>query len=100
MIPLRTLFGKPQARLLQRAVDEALAEAEKLPPDKRYHLGAVNWADLKCSDVERRSSLINGSTMVAVVIEEAAPDAVGLQQFVGDWLENHRWPNIYVVTEW
>jgi hypothetical protein len=92
---------KAQARAqeLRALVDEALAEARKRSGEERDRMGAVNWADLRCVDVEQRTSLIKDSTTIAVTIEEAAPDAIGLQTFVGEYLERKGWPHVRVATE-
>lgn len=89
-----------EATRLKRVVDEALKEARKRPDDERVRMGAINWGDLWCIDVEERKSLLTDTVFIAVVIEEASPDAQGLQQFVGDWLDQRGYKQVYVSTEW
>jgi hypothetical protein len=91
--------AQARARELRALVDEALAEARASDDDERRRMGAVNWADLRCVDVEQRTSLINDSTTIAVTIKEAAPDAIELQRFVGEYLERKGCPHVYVVTQ-
>jgi hypothetical protein len=93
---------KAQARAqeLRALVDEALSEARASGDDERGRMGTVNWADLRCVDVEQRTSLINDNTTIAVTIKEAAPDAIGLHTFVSGYLERKGWPHVFVVTEW
>jgi hypothetical protein len=57
--------------------------------------GAVNWADLACTDVA--ISLLD--EVVTVTIEEASPDANELREFVSTELSKvgH---NVRVQTEW
>jgi hypothetical protein len=57
--------------------------------------GAVNWADLFCTDVA--ISLIDD--VVTVTIEEAAPDAKALREFVSKEL-TRMGHHIRVQTEW
>lgn len=94
------MMTKAEATRLRDVVDEALDAAGKLGNDERYLMGAINWGDLSCCDVEERKSVLHGSTMIAVTIEEASPDAHGLIAFVGKYLDAHGYPNVYVVTEW
>lgn len=90
-----------QARRLRDLVNAALAEAGELSCAERSRLGAINWGDLGCVDVEARRSLLRkGGALIAVVIEEASPDAVGLHAFVGDYLEIHGHPEVLVETAW
>jgi hypothetical protein len=56
----------------------------------------VNWADLRCVDVEM--SLLDGH--VTVTIEEAAPEAVDLCRFVSEELARRGYEEIAVRTEW
>jgi hypothetical protein len=50
--------------------------------------GAVNWADLRCVDVQ------------VSMIEEASPEAVNLCRFVAEELARRGYDEIAVRTEW
>jgi hypothetical protein len=59
--------------------------------------GAVNWADLRCTDVS--VSLLSG--LVTITIEEASPQGADrLRQHVSEELAKAGWPDIAVLTEW
>jgi hypothetical protein len=98
--PDNKVWTRTWAERLKVCVEDALEAAQTQPVDVRSAWGAVNWGALKCLDVEERKSLLLDSTFVAVIIEEAAPDAVGLQQYVGGWLDDNGFPDVYVSTEW
>jgi hypothetical protein len=85
---------KDQAEVLQSVVDDVLSDAF----EKRKEIGgAVNWADLLCTDVS--VSLLTG--LVTVTIEEVGPDgAQRLREFVSAELERRGFPDVYVLTEW
>lgn len=87
---------------IQAIVEEALKEAQALPDGERFLMGAINWADLKCTDIEERRSLIypEREPLIAVLIEEVSPDATNLHKFIGERLDAAGWTNIYVTTEW
>jgi hypothetical protein len=89
---------RDEAKRLRKTVNEALDAADKL--DDKYSMGAINWGDLECTDVEERASLLHGGTLIAVTIEEASPDATSLQAYVGGYLAVHGWKDVLVVTEW
>lgn len=60
--------------------------------------GAINWADLHCTDIEL---VFNGDhTRVCVTIEEATPDAYKLSKYVSGELAKLGYENIEVKTEW
>jgi hypothetical protein len=84
---------KGQAIALQSVVDEILAQAV----EKDAAIGGpVNWADLRCVDVE--VSLLDD--VVTVTIGEAAPGASALCRFVAEELERRGYAGIAVRTEW
>jgi hypothetical protein len=58
--------------------------------------GAINWADLRCVDVQE--SLLDDT--VTITIEEAAPEASELCQYVAERLRDNGYPGIVVRTEW
>ena len=60
---------------------------------------AVNWGDLGCSSAEHFET-DDGRAGFRVWIEEAAPEAVELQQFIRADLAEHGWPGVEVRTEW
>ena len=85
--------------LLQRlraATDAALTAAFAHREDIG---GAVNWADLRCLEARVFTS-DDGETGLQVFIEEAAPDAQELQEFVGEHLRQAGFLVVEVVTEW
>ena len=58
---------------------------------------AINWGDLHVIEVRPWA---NGDQVVfEVVIEEAAPEAVGLQEYIAEWLTKWGWA-VSVRTEW
>jgi hypothetical protein len=84
---------KDEALKLQSVTDEILAQAF----EKRSEIsGAVNWADLRCVDVE--VSLLDD--VVTVTIAEAASEAVDLCRFVSEELARRGYGAIAVRTEW
>lgn len=81
-------------------VNAALCAAYNLPDDQRFALGAINWGDLDCVDVEHRESLLYpGEPVCVALVEEASPEATGLQQFVRQYLLEHGL-HIEVETAW
>lgn len=91
---------KEEAERLQAAVNEILDEA-KLDDKAHAAMGAVNWGDLRCTDVEeRRSALYDHQSPVVVMIEEADPGALGLRNFVSRRLAKRGYNDVVVVTEW
>ena len=60
---------------------------------------AVNWGDLSCVSAERCES-DEGDTRYLVIIEEAAPDASNLQNYIAVYLATHGFPGVEVMTEW
>jgi len=91
---------RAEAEKLQAAVNLILKQARQLPDHERVAMGAINWGDLNCTDVEERKSLLTDSCFQAVIIEEASPDAEGLRKFVGERLDVRGYRNVYVETEW
>jgi hypothetical protein len=84
---------KKEALKLQSVTDEILAQAV----EKRTEFGgAVNWADLRCVDVE--VSLLDD--VVTVTIAEATPGTVELCRFVSEELARRGYGAIAVRTEW
>ena len=55
---------------------------------------AINWGSLKCSEVIREEK------GYVVVVEEAAPEARRLQEYIERWLRIWKWPVLKVKTEW
>jgi hypothetical protein len=98
--PPKPKQGRGYASRLQRLTNDALDKAAELSNEERLIMGAINWGDLGCCDVEERRSLLKGTSFVAVCIEEASPDATGLQNYVGKYLEEHGHGDVYVSTEW
>lgn len=83
---------KALRELADKACGAAFDNREQIP-------GPVNWGDLGCSDA-RYILHEDGSSSHAVVIEEAAPDAYELQQFIAKELKRFGYKDIRVITEW
>jgi len=98
--PPKPKQGRGYASRLQTLTNDALGKAAKLSNEERLIMGAINWGDLNCCDVEERRSLLSGNVLVAVIIEKASPSATGLQAYVGQYLEEHGHDDVYVSTEW
>jgi hypothetical protein len=84
---------KDEALKLQSVTDEILAQAVE---QRTEIAGAVNWADLRCVDVE--ISLLDD--VVTVTIAEAASEAVEFCRFVSEELARRGYGAIAVPTEW
>lgn len=61
--------------------------------------GAVNWASLRCWQVEEWRDQ-DGAHGFRVWVEEASPHADELQSYVRTSLRERGWKNCEVVTEW
>jgi hypothetical protein len=83
---------RDEALNLQSMVDGFLADAEAT----KEIAGAINWADLRCVDVQE--SLLDDT--VTVTIEEADPSAGKLCRYVAERLRDNAYPGIIVRTEW
>jgi hypothetical protein len=83
---------------LQNAIDDILLGAGTEPDDVRLAMGAINWGDLGCTEIELRRSLLHDfpETIVAL-IEEASPDAIGLRDYVRMKLGRD---DVQIETEW
>ena len=84
---------KDEALNLQALVDGILAQARG---ERSRISGLVNWADLRCVDVE--ISLLDGH--VTVTIEEASPEAIDLCRCVAKELARRGYEEVAVKTEW
>lgn len=90
---------REEAKTLQAIVDEALDEAHA--NEGQAEMGAINWGDLSCTDVEERRSLLHDDApTIVVIIEEASPEATGLRGFVGERLEARGYHDVWIETEW
>jgi len=68
--------------------------------DKKQIEGAINWADLSCTEA-RLVITGDGKAHWQVIIEEASPEANNLKAEVSDQLSNLHWtPYVEVLTEW
>ena len=83
---------KDEALNLQSMVDEFLEDAKAT----KEIGGAINWADLRC--VEVQESLLDDT--VTITIEEADPTAEKLCRYVAERLCAAGYPGIIVRTEW
>ena len=89
---------------LENLAEEACIEAQDEDID-----GAINWGDLHCADVEicLRS---DGSEYINVLIEEAAPEAYDLRNFIETYMKSKMLQDeelslvnleeLHVETEW
>jgi hypothetical protein len=72
-----------EALALQAKINTILEAARHEPKDKRTSMGAINWGDLRCVEIEeRRSLLLPGDRWIVALIEEASPEALGLHRYV------------------
>ncbi len=82
------------------ATNEALAKLTKeRMAEEPFRRGGVNWADLKCSDVEYVQS-VHGEQYYRVTVDEVSPDEDELRTYVADYLKEKGFENVEVVTEW
>ena len=73
---------RAEAVSLQAEINAILDQAATEPNEARIAMGAVNWGDLGCTDIELRQSLLFDEDTIVVRIEEASPDAIGLRDYV------------------
>jgi hypothetical protein len=92
MISWRHTVTKDEALNLQSMVDGFLEDAKAAKEID----GAINWADLRCVDVQE--SLLDDT--VTITIEEADPSAEKLCRYVAERLRDNGYPDIIVRTEW
>ena len=73
--------GDRGALVLQAEINAILAAAATEPDDARNAMGAVNWGDLGCVEIEMRRSLLRSDepSWVVAIVEEESPDAAGLK---------------------
>jgi hypothetical protein len=87
-----------EALTLQAAIDTILAAAAHEPGHVRSAMGAINWGDLRCVDLEERRSLLHpGEPQIVAIIEEASPDAIGLHAYIHARLCRD---DVTIETEW
>jgi hypothetical protein len=83
---------------------ELKAEVERLlalAADEAETLGAVNWGDLRVTDIEYRLSMLtpNHGPSCIVTVEEASPTSF-LCQWLNNRLDPNRFPHTYIECEW
>ena len=81
---------------IKAAVNEALEAANYT--DGSWQSEPINWADLKCADVEYVIDEHDGRFVAT--IEEASPGCPSLCNFVRKHLESIGLADVDVVTEW
>lgn len=86
---LRRKCAKPEPTV-EEIVNEILEEAREFR-DSTFQYDAVNWAAVRCSEVEIK---------VVVAIDEASPDALCLREFVKRKLADRGFEDVEVITEW
>lgn len=84
-----------EAKAIMAATDAILATCDLATTAHE----AINWSDLRCVRVIIGVDQ-DDKQVTLVEIEEAAPDAWRLQQYVAHALENQGYDNIEVITEW
>jgi hypothetical protein len=89
--------GRDEALRLQININDILRGAKAEPDDVRNAMGAINWGDLLCTDIELRRSLIGKGETIVATIEEASPDAAGLRAYVQAKLGRD---DVKIETEW
>ena len=88
-----------KALVLQAEINAILDAAENEPGDVRQAMGAINWGDLGCTEIEERFSLLRpGEFCIVAIVEEASPDATGLKAYILERLPSY--PNLAIETEW
>jgi hypothetical protein len=88
---------RDEALRLQININDILRGAKAEPDDVRNAMGAINWGDLLCTDIELRRSLIGKGETIVATIEEASPDAAGLRAYVQAKLGRD---DVKIETEW
>lgn len=83
---------------LQQAADAIL---DAIPATERQRMGAVNWGDLRCREVEVRQSLLrDAGPEIWLTVEEASPHASELHLYLLGKLCEQGWPFIGIETDW
>lgn len=99
--PRAPMSDPARAIELATRVDELLADARSLPDAERQALGGVNWADLRCVEIEEVRHLLHPDERPywRVIVEEATPGSE-LATWLTKRLHAEGWADIEVVTEW
>ncbi len=84
---------RAHATRIESAVNDIIGEMEP-----NSSLGAVNWADLMCVEVE--VSLTNPDLIWTATVEEASPDACKFASLITKELAERGFPHVHVRTEW
>jgi hypothetical protein len=66
---------------------------------KKFANNHINYADLGCHSAEKYFDDTGGEGF-RVTISEAAPDCDKLCQYIHEYLKDHGFPGVDVVTEW
>lgn len=93
-----------QARLkeLVEIADKACQQAMTMRPalrDKKFKGDPINFADLSCGYAEKYIDNY-GEEGFRVTISEAAPNSDKLILYIHEYLKEHGFENVDVVTEW
>lgn len=81
---------------IQEAVNLALIEIKKR--DGAWKDEPINWADLRCVDVEYVTGIYN--SLFRAIIEEADPNCPSLHVFISEHIKKLGYEDIEIVTEW
>jgi hypothetical protein len=86
-------------QLLKSATNELLEQLTKeRMAEVPFRRGGINWADLKCCNVEYIVNIYD-EIVWRVTIDEVSPDEQELQDYVRNGLIE-RFDDVEVVTEW
>ena len=92
------MLTRYEAVRLQDMVNSVLAEAYEARDQIN---GPVNWADLKCVDIESRVSLLSDApAAIFAMVEEASPSADEFCQWVASRLQERGYPDVSVESDW
>lgn len=81
---------------IERFVNEVLEELRAT--DGSWHSEAINWADLRCAEVQY--IITEHDEHYMAIIEEASPACPSLCTAVSARLKSAGFENVYVQTEW
>lgn len=85
---------------LKAATDGVIAKAQEIPAGDRAWLNeAINWGNLHCIESQMVISS-EGYKNYRVIVEEASPGCIPLQEFIKAHLRSAGFQNVEVRTKW